>query len=330
MTPTEIVVQRHNALVDPHLEIWGWEVAAYLFLGGLVAGVMVFSALLAARPGAAVDAEAEPEGPRASRTARWLPFLAPVLLSVGMLCLLLDLENKAHAYRFYLAFQPTSPMSWGAWILVLIYPATLALGLARLTDGEVAWLRAWAPLRRTGLGALLGWGRRVSVRVFESLRRGNIALGLALGLYTGVLLGTVQARALWSSTMLAPLFLVSGLSAGLALLMLLPLGRSRRHVLGRWDRWAIGAELALLALFFLDRAHAGAVGSAQAARFFGGDLTAVFWSFVVLTGLLLPLAFAWLEAKRGLKPSVVAPLLVLLGGFLLRWMLLHAGQTPSA
>jgi protein NrfD len=316
MTAREIVIGRHNELVDPHLEIWGWEVAAYLFLGGVVAGLMVLGTLLAGRR------SEEPAG----RPLRWLPFLAPVLLSAGMLCLLLDLENKAQAYRFYLSFEPTSPMSWGAWILVLIYPVTVGLGLAGLSDGEAAWLRRWGALRVTGLGALLVWARGRALGAVAPLRRATIGLGIALGLYTGILLGTLQARALWSSTMLAPLFLVSGLSTGAALLMLLPLGESRRHVLSRWDVWAISAELALLALFFLDRFHAGQTGAAQIARFLGGDLTAVFWSFVVLAGLLMPLSFGWLEARRGLRPSLAAPLLVLMGGMLLRWILVSAGQ----
>ena len=36
-----LVTGRSNALVDPGLHIWTWEVAMYLFLGGLTAGVIL-------------------------------------------------------------------------------------------------------------------------------------------------------------------------------------------------------------------------------------------------------------------------------------------------
>ena len=40
------VTARSNALIDPSLHIWTWEVAMYLFLGGLTAGIMVFAAFI--------------------------------------------------------------------------------------------------------------------------------------------------------------------------------------------------------------------------------------------------------------------------------------------
>ena len=39
----EIVRTRHNPLVDPSLHVWSWQIPAYLFLGGFVAGIMVLS-----------------------------------------------------------------------------------------------------------------------------------------------------------------------------------------------------------------------------------------------------------------------------------------------
>ena len=39
----EFTTTRHNHLIDPALHIWGWEIPVYLFLGGMVAGMMVIS-----------------------------------------------------------------------------------------------------------------------------------------------------------------------------------------------------------------------------------------------------------------------------------------------
>ena len=39
----EIVSTRTNPMIDPAIHIWGWEIPVYLFLGGLVAGMMMIS-----------------------------------------------------------------------------------------------------------------------------------------------------------------------------------------------------------------------------------------------------------------------------------------------
>src|SRR5512144_114912 len=121
---TEIDIARHSYPIDPVLHVWGWEIPVYLFLGGMAAGVMILSSLLSLRR--------EERSP----AARWLALAAPALVSLGMVALFLDLAHKLYAWRFYLAFRWTSPMSWGAWILLLVYPASLGLALAGLSEGE--------------------------------------------------------------------------------------------------------------------------------------------------------------------------------------------------
>ena len=198
---------------------------------------------------------------------------------------LLDLAHKPFVWRLYVTMQPRSPMSWGAWILLAIYPATI----------------------------LYGW------RPAETLRRINIGLGMALGAYTGVLLATLTARAAWSSLFLAPLFLVSGFSTAAALTMLLPLTEDERDRVRKWDLVAIGLEVLVLGFFFLDLRDG-------AGLFFGGPFTAVFWSLVVISGLLLPALLEGFEWRRRMHVAI-APALVLIGGLALRWIFVLAGQT---
>ena len=56
-----------------------------------------------------------------------MPWVAPIAISVGMFFLWLDLEHPFNAWRFYLTFKLTSPMSWGAWILLGVYPVSILL-----------------------------------------------------------------------------------------------------------------------------------------------------------------------------------------------------------
>ncbi|MGM0576045.1 MAG: NrfD/PsrC family molybdoenzyme membrane anchor subunit [Myxococcota bacterium] len=307
----EVDLTRANHLIDPQLHVWGWEIPVYLFLGGVAAGLMVMTAILSKR--------IRPED--RSRWARWMPFAAPIVLSLGMGALFLDLEHKLHVFRFYTTFQVTSPMSWGAWILLGIYPATLLMGLSMLTRAEVDAAKSKVPL-----GGLIEWARDLAKEHETGVRRANVALGIGLGVYTGILLSTLGARAVWNSSVLGPLFLVSGVSTGAAFMMLFPLSHDEHETLRKWDMGAIGAELGLLALFLIGLTTAGEATSEAAALFLGGPYTATFWSLVVIGGLLTPFALETLEAKKGLKPTLYAPALLLVGGLALRWVFVVTGQ----
>lgn len=312
----ELEIFRRSHLIDPQLHVWGWEVPVYLFLGGMAAGIMVLSALLLLRT----------TRDEASRWLRWLPFAAPVAISLGMGALFLDLEHKPYVFRFYLALMPLSPMSWGSWILLAIYPASLGLGLAMLTEGEVKWLARLRPVAALRLGAVLERLQAWCAERIKALAWTNVVAGVGLGAYTGLLLGTLAARPAWNSVMLVPLFLVSGVSTGAALMMLFPLRTSEHHFLRRWDMGAIALELCLLALFLLSLLSGGDEGREAAALFVGGPYTGAFWTLVVFGGLAVPLAMELLESRRKLKPTLMAPALILVGGLALRWVIVLAGQ----
>ena len=309
---TELDVARHSRMVDPQLHVWGWEIPVYLFLGGMAAGVMILSALLWMRR--------EERSP----AARWLAFAAPVLVSLGMGALFLDLAHRLHVWRFYLAFRWTSPMSWGAWILVLVYPVSLVGALAGLDAAQAE--RAAAFCGRFGLAGLVRSARALGLAHAARLRGLMVATGAALGVYTGVLLSTLGARALWSSALLGPLFLVSGVSTGAALLLLFPIDAEEHRLVAGWDRVAIALEGVVLALVLVGLATTGAVHRAAAALVLGGPFTAPFFALVVAAGLAVPFLLATLEVRLRLRPTVAAPVLVLVGGLALRWILVVAGQ----
>ena len=187
---------------------WGWEVPLDIFLGGIAAGIMIISAT-AVRP-----AEAR------SRAVRLLPFMAPLAISAAMLALFLDLGNKLHAFRFFTAFRVTSPMSWGSWILLFVYPATILYGLKPEST---------------------------------FLRRANLVLGIALGTYAGVLLHSLSlARPAWSSIVIVPLFLAAAVVSGAAACKLMPIDGEEHACICKWLVAAIIAELGLLFAYLND------------------------------------------------------------------------------
>ena len=311
----EVLATAHfNPKIDPSLAIWDWRIAVYLFLGGVTAGIMCYSAW-------AVLARREREAPFAAwRLALW----GPIVLSLGMTTLFLDLEHKLFVFRFYTTFKPASPMSYGAWILIFVYPAAIALILATLRQGYPV-LASWLERIRIGgwvLGRLMDWAERYR----RTIAIWNIPLGIALGIYTGILLSGFMARPFWNSAILGPLFLVSGLSTAAALVVLATPEASERHLFTRIDAGLILAELGIVALLLISLATGARMQQQALATLMGGSYTLAFWLWFVTLGLVLPLVLEAWELRGGRVPwALLAPVLVLVGGFILRQVALDIG-----
>ena len=128
-----------------------------------------------------------------------------------MTTLFLDLEHKLFVFRFYTTFEPTSPMSWGAWILMIIYPVSILQILSTLRPGY-PWVASLVDKFSIGR-----WVLDLSQRYKRAIAMAAIPSAVALGIYTGILLSAFNARPFWNSGLLGVLFLVSGLSTAAAL-----------------------------------------------------------------------------------------------------------------
>jgi protein NrfD len=309
---TEFYSTVHSPITDPHLSAWGWEIAVYLFLGGWTAGILVlcgWTLWLGRRNGRPHTTF--------SLASSGLFILGLGAISFGMFALFLDLAHKLYVWRLYLTMKPWAPMSWGAWILLLVYPVLLAgvlLDPPRLLLDVVPRL---VPLARWLADNL-------------SLRRafGAVAMatGVALGIYTGILLSALGARPLWSSGLLGPLFLVSGLSSGAAFAHWASPEQAEREAMAKLDNVFLVVELALICLFLLGLVTSSETHVGAAALLLGGPYTAVFWVGVVGLGILVPLFIQSLAVTHRIAHQPFAPILVLLGGLALRFVIVYAGQ----
>jgi protein NrfD len=309
-----LVTGRSNALVDPGLHIWTWEVAMYLFLGGLTAGILFFAAVMTVRNKDQV----------APFAAVRLALLAPIVLSLGMTTLFLDLEHKLFVYRFYTSFQITSPMSWGAWILIVIYPVSALQILSTLRTGYSSLAKF---VDRFALGSLImDWCERYRKEIALTI----IPFAVMLGIYTGILLSAFSARPFWNSGVLGVLFLVSGLSTAAALVVLLARQHSEKELFTRIDLVLILAEIGLVALMLISLASGSAQHLEALESIMGGPYTILFWGLFVGIGLMIPLLLEILEISGVNKSlAMLAPVLVLVGGYALRQVVLDAGQEST-
>ena len=153
-----------------------------------------------------------------------------------------------------------------------------------------------------------------------------VVLSVILGIYTGILLSAFNARPLWNTSILGPLFLVSGLSTGAATILLLSKSASERRTMSWIDLLLIAIELFFITHMIMGFQAASQVQIDAAQLFLGGQFTVSFWVFVIFLGLVIPAALEVLELLNFHIPVVIPVILVLLGGLMFRFIMVEAGQ----
>ena len=268
---------------------WTMEIVWYFFLGG-VAGGAYFTAAIADNFGSKRDSVV-------ARTGYLLSL--PLVMICGLL-LIADLGKPSRFLNMLGYFRFWNPMSLGAWAVgVFGLFAFVSSVLSFQSSEDKIALR-----RKIGLVGTL--------------------FGFFLASYTGVLLGAT-AQPLWTDArLLGALFLASGASTGMAAVTLLVFlaGGSAGEAwdkLQRADRLAIVFELIVLSLFVL------MLSSARQALTIG-SAAPLFWGGLVVVGLLIPLALDILGHGARLVGALAA-VLVLIGGFILRYVMVISVQS---
>jgi protein NrfD len=304
----EIIISgRLNPMVDPTLNIWHWQIPLYLFLGGVAAGILFFAALY-------YILGREKDCPAA---IKWAPLLTPALLIIGLAALFLDLRHKTFFWQLYLTIRLESPMSWGAWTLLVITPLS------------IIWCATYAKELKPGWKwrfAFLDDWEAFFIKYRKYLAWAILIYAVILGVYTGILLSAFNARPLWNTSILGPLFFASSLSTGAAVIMLMSKSHFERTIFSRIDLMMIGIELFLIVHMFMGFLASTQVQIDAANMFLGGPYTELFWIFVVILGLLVPALLEILELLGYKIPIVITSSLILIGGIFLRFIIVYAGQ----
>jgi len=291
-------------------KVWGWQIAAYLFLAGVGAGVYLTGFVVS---------QVVPE---LTILLRIGILLGAPLVIIGIIFLVIDLGKKTRAL---LAFsQPGT--SWIARGTIII-TAFVVLDLIYL--GTWIWpftVIAGAP----GLQLTLG----IITALFAVLTL----------IYTGMVLGTAKSIAFWDPWFLPGLFLVSGISTGAMCLTLylsiygLSAGQVLQQplmLLGRYDAFIIIVE-ALIIAFYLVRMYQRIDARTSARVVTQGNLAPHFWVGVVLAGLVVPFAVEMYLISL-LAPATTAMLVLtlaagiigLIGGFMLRYLVIAGGASRA-
>jgi formate-dependent nitrite reductase membrane component NrfD len=209
--------------------------------------------------------------------------------------------------------KPFSPMSVGAWALLVFG------GCATLTALDT-FLEQRGGKNIAGLRLVIGL-------------LGSV-FGFFLAAYPGVLLGATARPLFVNAHWLGALFLAIGASTGAAAIALVLglVGGTATDALARLMRvgaFTLVLQLVALALFVVSVKGAGSVGIGRALDgLIGGPFALTFWLGAVVVGVIVPLLIQLSGAKRpGTAVAMLASLLVLIGGFITKYVIIAAGQT---
>lgn len=286
-------------LQSPH---WPILIDVYFFLGGLAGGAFVIATVANLLDHA-----------RFRDVARVGYYLALLALVPCPIILVVDLGVPGRFMNMLGTFNPLSPMSMGSWAL---------LGFS-----VCAFLAALMTLLEDSGRARSQSGAKVVIGVVGGF------FGFFLAAYPGVLLGAT-ARPLWiEGHALGALFLAVGASTGAAAIALVLMLVGRRAAAGMR---AVRTMLVLALLIQLVAVIAFIVsvqmsGSAAASRalstLISGSFGVTFWLGAVVIGCVVPLVIGLVDFKRrGAGLTALASLLVLVGGFVVKFVIMAAGQ----
>lgn len=284
--------------------VWRWKIAAYLFLAGTGAGAVIVG-VVADFMGYAIPAKIA------------IAFGIPAV-AVSTLFLIMDLGHPAKFFRAML-HPGTSWISRGFFIVSALI----------VSGGLTVILWVWP------FGNVLdaNQGFRTALEVVA------LVLAVATCIYTGILIGIVVSRPFWNNPLLPILFLVSAVSTGIgAVFFITPIVSSVLGItspktaefmthLESADMILIIVEAMAIYLYLtlvFDRAP-------EAARLLlTGKLSLLFWGGFLFVGLLLPVVIEYFASMmhEGVSQSLatlMAGVFLLIGGFLMRLLILAAG-----
>lgn len=310
-----------------HELTWGIFVVLYLFLAGVGAGAVTVSGSVLLRGG-------DYSGGGFFKLARYGALIGPLPVIIGTCLIIFELGRWDRALNLFKVIN-LSPMSIGSWFLGIFIITSLLYALAFLPSFMPRY--DWLSKRLSPVLHLLAWI--------------NVPMGIGVAVYTGILLGAMPSRPLWNSPILALLFLISALSTGVAMIILARVlfhekmtdNAAEHHyhetgyMLTSADLLLIGFEILVIFLFVMF-AHLtiGNLKYAIAIILPGGEMAGMFWLWVVFFGLVLPglLELIYVLPKLIYQSEFRVPwvseavisVAVLVGGFMLRYVIVVAGQ----
>jgi formate-dependent nitrite reductase membrane component NrfD len=182
-----------------------------------------------------------------------------------------------------------------------------------------------------GFGAiqmiLSHWLPRSAAEIIFKVLAGIMAFSVAT--YTGIILKNVKGVPFWNSLLLPILFVICGILGGFGLAVIIALngGGVDLAAAEMGSRWLLLANALLIVIYLWQSSRREAVGKQSVLQQISGESAPVFWTGVVLLGIVIPLTIA----ISGLMVHIPSAILIaavaceIIGGLALRYCVLKAG-----
>jgi tetrathionate reductase subunit C len=318
---------------------WGVLIVIYPYLSGLVAGSFIVGSLsrvFGAR--------------RFEPLARLAAIVTLAFLLIAAVAPLADARQPSRFLELYTRpHVPYSPLGlftviWTAYVLLALAETYFIFRAdnVRLAQAATGWRRGWHGLLTLGARDLSPAALRRDGTVLTVLAAFGIFLAFAFHGYIGFIFGALKARHLWSNPLMMPMFIVSAIVSGIALMILAYVGIvgalvSRRRVdrrlvsgLMRLLMWVLFVDLFLDVVDVLNSgvpAYASEpVYAGFRAVFMGGPLTVMYWG-LQLGLLVLALVLTVIPGvRRSRLWASVTSALVLISVYAMRYDTVIGGQ----
>ncbi|KZK74841.1 MAG: polysulfide reductase [Pelodictyon luteolum] len=294
-----------------HQEVWHWQIATYLFLGGLGGATFAISALIHLFEGC-------------DRKMLSVAVMSSIgFLVLGTIFLLADMLQPLKA--IYALTNPRSWIFWGVIFINFYFVSAIAY--------VIPLLEVWPKINP--------YIQKIPRGILDLLERFNklaaltgSAAGFLVAIYTGLLISAAPAISFWNTPALPLLFVISGFSTGAAFLLLLSTFSKNEESwkiiakLEELDAMLIVTELIILGAYF-NFALFLPTGARESAQVLFHSPLFIIGFFIF--GLIVPLAletygiFFAKHTKKSGHLLVLASVMVLVGGYLLRYYVLKAG-----
>jgi len=278
----------------------GVPIATYFYLTGLSAGSFIISTMAYGFG----MVKFKPLGKIGVVMATCLLIIAPTIL-------LIDLEQPFRFWHLIIYLRITSPITWGTFLLSL-YPMNCMVYGYFMFKGD---------LKKTKLFGLIG-----------------IPLALLVHGYTGFILALGKARVLWNTAIMPPIFLVSAMVSGLALMILVVIvkdfilqrgkepDRPLIYALGKFLVASIVLDLILIGIDLSVLLTSTTEAYKAALMLLDGSFSFLFLGVELLLGAIIPLLLLLSPfTKRWIPAYVVASVLVMVGIFAMRCIMVIGG-----
>ncbi|MBA2693297.1 MAG: polysulfide reductase NrfD [Rubrobacter sp.] len=280
---------------------WTWQIYVYFWVGGIGAGshlLTVIGHLL---------------GWRDEAFFRTTKYTTLATMTISPVLLIWDLGRPERFLNMLRIVKLRSPMSTGSW----------ALSLFGSMSGLVATKRAAEDGLLLGDNFLSRLAKLVPDRLVSVLA---LPLGLYVGAYTGILLIATSVP-MWARNwlLMGPTFLSSAVSSGLSWTSLvLHLGNwgegKTLGALKKAEKIVLAVEAVLIAASLVRMGK-------WSKPLFSKKLGPLFVGGTLVGGIAAPLVL--LSGKETRNKSILASVLVLVGGFLFRYVMVVGGRESA-